>query len=314
MELATMVIDQKGTMLDLFSKDVLQVCYLNGSKRKVGLRGLSRLIIYGQAQVSSGLLRNCFDCGVSVVLLPGRGQQEAVHCFPPSAGNATLRINQFKAHLDQSMCLKLAQFRVLEKFNQQKLCLNKCGIAADFSQYVQHSERVVDHAELLGVEGSGSAYYFSLWKQLWTKPWLFEGRNRRPPRDEVNSLLSLSYTLATSKVGQVLTSHGLDLQAGFLHRVRSNRPSLALDVLEAVRPHIDYWVWCFLSSGAVKPADFSHSQKDGVRLKKESRSVFYQHWYHDQAEEILPVIEASVAIFIKQLKKINYKPEEGCLL
>jgi CRISPR-associated protein Cas1 len=92
-------------------------------------------------------------------------------------------------------------------------------------------------------------------RSLWDKSWHFEERNRRPPRDPVNALLSLSYTIIGNSIGQLATIRGLDISfeakvfgkniclEGFLHIPHKGRPSLALDLVEPVRPWVDQWLW-----------------------------------------------------------------------
>jgi CRISPR-associated endonuclease Cas1 len=77
---------------------------------------------------------------------------------------------------------------------------------------------------LMGLEGAAAARYFGLWATAWQQPWHFPGRNRRPPRDPVNALLSLGYTLALNPVGQQAALRGLDVSLGFLHAPHSGRP------------------------------------------------------------------------------------------
>ena len=80
-------------------------------------------------------------------------------------------------------------------------------------------------------------------RQARDKPWHFKERNRRPPRDPVNALLSLSYTIIGNSIGQLATIRGLDVSLGFLHIPLKGRPSLALDLVEPVRPWVDQWLW-----------------------------------------------------------------------
>jgi CRISPR-associated protein Cas1 len=110
---------------------------------------------------------------------------------------------------------------------------------------------------LLGLEGAATAAYFSGYRRLLSPDWRFDARNRRPPRDPVNVMLSFGYTLLAQLASSAVQTAGLDPYAGFLHEVVYNRPALALDLLEEFRPVVDGVVlWC-CNSGQVTPADFS---------------------------------------------------------
>ena len=110
---------------------------------------------------------------------------------------------------------------------------------------------------LLGAEGSATAAYFRGLRRLFDAQWKFEDRNRRPPRDPVNVLLSFGYTLLAEAAASAVQTVGLDPYAGFLHELAYNRPALGLDVLEEFRPVVDGIVlWC-LNGGQLTQADFT---------------------------------------------------------
>lgn len=139
--------------------------------------------------------------------------------------------------------------------------------------------------------------------------WGFKERNRRPPRDPVNALLSLGYTLAGNSLGQMVSTYGLDVSLGFLHAPLSNRPSLMLDVLEPVRPWIDQWLWLKVHSGLLTPKHFSQSNEYGCRLNQEGRGLFFSAWY-DEAESFLRApMRESLALLLKTLHKYRYPIE-----
>jgi CRISPR-associated protein Cas1 len=111
--------------------------------------------------------------------------------------------------------------------------------------------------ELLGLEGVSTRAYFGGYRRFFEPEWRFSDRNRRPPQDPINVLLSLGYTLLNQVTLGAVQTVGLDPFAGFLHDVAYNRPALALDLLEEFRPVIDGLVlWC-CRGGGITPADFS---------------------------------------------------------
>ena len=129
---------------------------------------------------------------------------------------------------------------------------------------------------LMGIEGQIAKSWFKLLHYTLDPKWKFIGRNRRPPRDPVNALLSLGYTLLSGDIRQVIISEGLDPSFGFLHQPRAGRESLMLDLLEPYRAGVDLFVIGLLDT--LEPEDFSYSNAQGCRLKKAKRSLFYSAW------------------------------------
>ena len=131
---------------------------------------------------------------------------------------------------------------------------------------------------LLGTEGSGSAIYFQIYQQFFAPEWQFTTRNRRPPRDPVNVVLSLSYTLLQHLYQQAVYSVGFDPYCGLLHSPSYNRQSLACDFTELQRAEIDYWVWELFDQGILIAEDFSQSDSADYpcELLKSGRRKFYE--------------------------------------
>ncbi len=141
-----------------------------------------------------------------------------------------------------------------------------------------------------------------MWRSLWEKRWGFNERNRRPPRDPVNALLSLGYTLAEHSLGQLVCTRGLDVGIGFLHTPVSNRSSLLLDLLEPVRPWVDEWLWQQVQKELLTPKQFYQEKDRGCRLDKEGRGAFFPAWY-DEAEDWLHApMRDSLALLLGELR------------
>lgn len=117
-------------------------------------------------------------------------------------------------------------------------------------------------SSLLGLEGAATAGYFSGFRRFFTPEWNFNNRNRRPPADPVNVLLSFGYTLLAQIANGAVQTVGLDPFAGIFHQVAYNRPALALDLMEEFRPVVDGVVlWC-CRGGQITPADFTEGSAD----------------------------------------------------
>ncbi len=157
--------------------------------------------------------------------------------------------------------------------------LEKLRAAADdLTVLIDHLGRCRSLLSLNGMEGRGTAVYFSVFRHLIRRPgWTFTGRVRRPPGDPVNVLLSLGYTVLAHNVESAVRTVGLDPYLGFLHQVEYNRPSLALDLMEPFRPIVvDSVVLRCINNGIVLPEHFAADPKGPypVRLVDEGRSRF----------------------------------------
>lgn len=163
-------------------------------------------------------------------------------------------------------------------------------------------------ASLMGVEGAAAAASFKLLAKILPREWGFSGRNRRPPRDPFNALLSLGYVLAGGEILKVVQGKGLDPGLGFLHASQHGRAALVLDLLEPHRPVIDNFVLS-LTKGLLTPNDFTISSQEGCRLSKEARGIFYRTWFQylntGHEEGIAEQIKKTVTELCQHLSKKN---------
>ncbi len=137
-----------------------------------------------------------------------------------------------------------------------------------------------DVASLRGVEGSAAAIFFGQYQQFFDNTLGFNQRNRRPPKDPVNTLLSLGYTLLQGLCEQAVYTVGFDPHLGILHEISYGRQSLACDFAELQRHEIEYWVWQLFAHETITLADFSidtNAQRP-CELLKAGRSRFYEAW------------------------------------
>lgn len=281
-----LVIDRRAARLSYVNPGVLVVEFKDGEQHRVGIKSLDTLVVYHDVALSAALIRACSDNGVGIALLPGRGHGSGSFIFPPTSRGAQLRLAQYRLTTDTAARVALARDLVARKTAAQFTWLAAHGLAIDGALFQDQIAQAQSLERLRGLEGAAAARYFSLWQTLWEPPWSFARRERRPPRDPVNALLSLTYTLATFHCAAQATRRGLDLQLGALHEPWRDRDSLALDLIEPVRPAIDQWVWQFLNSGRLGPEHFSESKTEGCRLNQEGRRSFYPAWF-DQAAEWL---------------------------
>ena len=180
--------------------------------------------------------------------------------------NITLRQQQFKSAFDETRCLEIARAIVLSKVTNCRTLLRRnhtslANIALDdLHSYSQQALKAASLESLLGIEGSAARVYFGQFSGMLKQGGLqfdFSGRNRRPPKDEVNALLSLAYSLLTRDFLVTAQAVGFDPYQGFYHQPRYGRPSLALDLMEEYRPLIaDSVVITAVNTGVVTKDDF----------------------------------------------------------
>jgi CRISPR-associated protein Cas1 len=245
-----------------------------------------------------------------MVILPARSKSITVNVFPNVESHFKLRFAQYHAFFDEKLRLSLAQKVVAAKIEAQSKWLNHHNLCHDFSSALDEVQKAPNNASLMGIEGSVSKKYLELWRSLWDKSWNFHGRNRRPPLDPVNALLSLSYTIAGNAVGRWLSVYGLDLNLGFLHMPQRSRPSLALDALESIRPWIDQWLWLKVQEGTLTPKHFYNTNDHGCRLNKDGRAIFFPMWYDDAETWLELPRRDSLALILRTLRKYRYRTEE----
>ncbi len=273
-------IDRGARQFSLSRNGVMLVEHENRQQR-IGLRALDQLIIRGNAFIDTNLLRALGEENVTVILLPVRGSKNARYIFPQRGNALERRRAQYRCHFDPLGTLKVARSLVETKIEFQRKALPSLMETTDGERLARKIHDAVDLDELRGIEGSMAARYFARWSDQWPDKWGFKGRNRRPPRDPVNAMISLAYTLAVGIAGRLLVVNGLDPEFGYLHAIKSGRPSLALDIIEPARPLVDQWVRTLVANQWLSRDMFNSSEKEGCRLNKDGREIFYQQWFRE---------------------------------
>ncbi len=300
---ATLVIDKRDVELSLVSPQVMQIRYADGQTEKAGLNAVRTVVLVGDIKVSAGLLRAWSESRVEVVLLAGRGRKEPIFLLPTLNGGMALRLAQYRVFHEPSLRFSLAKQMVSAKLMAQYRVLAEQQRFLPLERFLDSVQRAKDLNGLMGVEGAATARYFQVWQELITPPWQFGGRQRQPPGDAVNALLSLSYAMATTKVIHLLASRGLEANVGYLHGPLRNRPALALDLLEPLRSEIDSWVRELICEECVLlPSHFTHSKQDGTRLNQEGRQIYFGMWAHCGDNRLHSYSRHALALLIKNLR------------
>ncbi|CAN5668003.1 CRISPR-associated endonuclease Cas1 [soil metagenome] len=250
----------------------------------VRLKDLSQLVLCGNIQITAQTVHLLCEAGVIVVHL-SRGHWLYGITQGITLRNAYDRAAQFQAAADPAQCMSAARAFVRAKAANQRTMLmrNSRPKPTDALRRMATLLRKVDHAqdlqELLGFEGAIAAHYYAHFGGLLRArdidtDWDFNGRNRRPPRDPVNALLSFGYAMLTKECTTALLGEGLDPWWGFYHQPRHGRPALALDLMEEFRPLVaDSAVLTAINTGMVREAHFTRSRA-GCVLKDAGRKAF----------------------------------------
>ncbi len=237
---------------------------------KARLKDMSQLILCGNIQISAQTIHLLCEAGIPVVHL-SRGHWLYGVTYGINLRNAYDRAAQFRAASDPERSLRLARAIVAAKGANQRRLLVRNGKPSPEPQVTEMATllRKVASAPnvdtLLGIEGNLAAKYFSCFGSLlrprdFDGDWNFESRNRRPPLDPVNALLSFAYAMLAKECTVALLGEGLDPWWGLFHQPRHGRPALALDLMEEFRPLVaDSAVLTAVNTEMVSAGDFARS-------------------------------------------------------
>lgn len=227
-----------------------------------------RVFVFGNVSLTTPAIAYLLREGKEVAFLSSRGRYYG-RLISAESKNPMLRRAQLRAADDPAACLDLSRRIVVGKLQNQRRILHrrpggKASLAAEeITVLIRRSESTTDLAALRGMEGLAARAYFGAFGEL-LEGMPFTGRRRRPPPDPVNSLLSLGYTLLTYEAFSAVASVGFDPYIGFFHADTYGRPSLALDIMEELRPAIvDSLVLGAVNRGNIRAEDFEIGEEDG---------------------------------------------------
>ncbi|QTA81768.1 CRISPR-associated endonuclease Cas1 [Desulfonema limicola] len=280
----SVILDRKELVVRMES-DILRIDQPACNPEKIPLNLVREVIVIGRPMVSSDVWRSLASRNIPAVLLSSRGSGEAAYMGAGLSVNIVNRVKQYECCQNKEIAMKIGKWLINKKLEgQEKILkeLDKSGReAVPYSEQIKNIRdnlgKAENNHELMGYEGSAAAAYFKGISSFLEEKWHFSGRNRRPPVDPVNSLLSLSYVIAAGEILRVVQVRGLDPCIGFFHALQSGRQSLILDILEPIRPEIDRFVFSLLDN-PLTPSDFRTSERDGCRLTKNARRIYYNAW------------------------------------
>lgn len=284
-DLATVYVTGHGTRVGKSGFEVT-IVQPDGDKTTLPMKDVRHISLFGNVQISTQLIHECLEQGISVSYLTAAGRLLGM-AHPINTKNVLVRQAQFRRFDDEQTRLRLAQAIVRAKILNQRTLLrrNGSGVKRDVLQELKEAaDRTSITGEigsLLGIEGWAAKLYIehfpSMLKVAGAPPGqvVMNGRNRRPPKDPVNALLSLAYSLLAREVYAAVVAVGLDPLLGFYHRIEPGRPALVLDLMEPFRPIVaDSVVLRVLNTGELEWSDF-YMGPESCALKDKGRKTFF---------------------------------------
>jgi len=265
---------------------------------RVPLHAIRQLVVFGNVQVSTQALETLLANGIAVAFLTGHGRFIGT-VTPAERKNVGLREAQFGRFADPAECLALSRAVVRSKLTNQRALLMRSlrgdgdrgseePAARGLAEVIRRLESAATIDTVLGLEGQGAALYFGefgrfLRAQPPGRGFDFTTRNRRPPRDPVNALLSFAYAMLTKDCFSAVSAVGFDVYKGFFHQNRHGKPSLALDLMEEFRPVIaDSVVLTLINNEMLTPGDFL-VWREACQLTDSGRRAFFQAYEQRKA-------------------------------
>ena len=233
----------------------------------------SQVVLMGSIYITAPCLQELMWRGIPVTWY-SQGGWFYGHTVGNGHKNVELRTAQYRASFDDAVCLRFAKGLVSAKILNCRTLLRRNwkrpdenrGLMIELKEDSRRAGRAQSMAELLGIEGTAAARYFGAFPAMISRndseatAFDFKKRNRRPPTDPVNALLSFAYSLLVRAWTVTLTSVGFDAFRGLYHQPRYGRPALALDLMESFRPIVaDSVVLQVINNGEVRPTDFKEA-------------------------------------------------------
>ena len=278
---------------------------------RIPIHNIEQIMMFGRPGASPGVMSLCADNGVTLTFLKPNGRFLAsVH--GEVKGNVLLRRQQYRMADDEETSLKIARNMIDGKLINCRAVLRKglsnhsdridekmMSLALDsMTRNIAEIKDVTTIQELRGKEGDAARMYFQAIDSLILRDkqaFFMDGRTRRPPKDRFNSLLSFLYSMLLNDVRSALESVGLDPYVGFMHTDRPGRPSLALDLMEELRPIADRTALRLVNLGMVNRDGFIEEEGGSFRLNEDARATVIAEWQRLKTVEIRhPFLEETI--------------------
>lgn len=311
--LNTLYVQTQGAYLHL-DHETLKLEVERKTAFQMPLQHIGGMVLFGNVMVSPFLLHCFAEDGRSVVWM-SRGGRFKCRLNGPVSGNVLLRKAQYATQADPALATAVARNVVAGKVRNSRTVIQRAARETDSAEdrdaleeaskllaaALRAAGRVLTLDEVRGVEGQAGHVYFDNFRRMVRadrEVFSFSGRNRRPPRDRVNALLSFIYALVRGDCVSACEGVGLDPQFGYLHALRSGRPSLALDLMEELRPILaDRLALALINRSQVALRDFEERPGGAVNLSESGRKAVLVAYQKRKQEEVShPVLDRQVPL------------------
>jgi len=311
--LNTLYVSSQGTYLHIEGETIV----IEKNKEKIWqlpIHNLQSIVCFGNVLCSPYLLGLCAKKEVSVSFLTEHGRFLA-SVKGPTKGNVLLRRQQYRIADDKNQCCAIASNILSGKLANCRIVLNRAirdhndqidverirRVSNSINRIIEEIPKLNDLETLRGLEGEAASEYFSVFNDLilnQKEDFIFNERNRRPPLDAVNALLSFIYTILAHDIRSAIETVGLDPAVGFLHRDRPGRPGLALDIMEEFRPIIaDRLVLSLINRRQVNAVGFKKASNGAVMMTDETRKTILTEYQNRKQEVVMhQFVEETVPI------------------
>ncbi|HZJ78560.1 MAG TPA: type I-C CRISPR-associated endonuclease Cas1c [Clostridia bacterium] len=279
---------------------------------RLPLHNLESIVTFGYSGASPALMGACAKRNIDISFLSRSGRFLA-RVVGESRGNVTLRKEQYRVSDSENQSCAIARNFIAGKIYNSKwvieratrdhgMCLDVShlkNVSSVLSTRIDDSRHCEDLEQLRGIEGNVASSYFGEFDKLilqQKEDFYFISRNKRPPMDNVNALLSFAYTLLAGDCASALETVGLDAYVGFLHRDRPGRASLALDLMEELRSVVaDRFVLSLINKRVINGKGFTKRENGAVIMDDETRKTVLNAWQERKREQIThPFLEEKV--------------------
>lgn len=300
--LNTLYVTSEDSYLSLDGENIVVL----DKEREIGrlpLHNLEGIVSFGYRGTSPALMGACAERNISLCFVSPSGRFLA-RVTGRVKGNVVLRDKQYRTCMDEAASLEIAKNCITGKVHNARWVLERAvrdhGMQIDAEKVKRASLLLKDAAlrirtseskdHLRGYEGEAASVYFGVFDEMilqQKKDFAFSGRNKRPPTDNMNAMLSFVYTLLTNNIAAALETVGLDPYVGVFHTERPGRVSLALDLIEELRPVLaDRFVLSMVNKKIVQRGDFLKKENGAVLMKDDARRRFLTEWQNRKKETL----------------------------
>lgn len=300
--LNTLYVTSENSYLGLDGENVV----VYDDKKEIGrvpLHNLEGIVSFGYRGTSPALMGACADKNISLCYLTPQGKFLA-RVTGKVKGNVILREQQFSSTKDEKISLEIAKTCILGKVYNARWVLERASrdhpmqidveavkhASLQLKSFLEYIEAAKSMDQLRGYEGEAASIYFGVFDELilqQKKDFVFQGRNKRPPLDNVNAMLSFVYTLLTNQITSALETVGLDPYIGYMHTDRPGRASLSLDMIEELRAVMaDRFVLSLINKKIVNGKNFTRKENGAVLMNTDLRKKLLSEWQNKKKEII----------------------------